>query len=94
MLASAPRARTSDPVTSRIAADWITTSGVRAAHQQKILRAIQHHPGSTYVELASLTGLDRHAVGRRLKEIEAEGHIRRGQPVTRGGRPMTPWWPK
>jgi DNA-binding MarR family transcriptional regulator len=93
MLADTPRARNSDPITSHIAAARIKAIGTLAAHQTKILAAVRSHPGSTYVELAALTGLERHAVGRRLGEIQSAGYIKPGQPVNRGGRLMRAWYP-
>ena len=91
--ADIPRARRSDPSTSHAAAERMIRTGTAKAHQHKILIAVRQYPGSTYVELAAITGLERHAVGRRLAEIETGGYIRRGHPVTRGGRPMLAWYP-
>ena len=83
-----PRARRNDPETSHIAAERIKASGTLAKHQNLIAQAIRSRPGMTYTEIAEVTGLERHAVGRRLKELEPI-HARRGE--VRDG--MTTWWP-
>ena len=83
-----PRARRNDPTTSHTAADRIKTSGKLANHQHAIKAAIRSRPGMTYTEIADFTGLERHAVARRLKELEPL-HATRGD--ARNG--MTTWWP-
>ncbi len=83
-----PRSRRNDPVTSHIAAERIKASGRLANHQNLIAQAIRRRPGMTYTEIAEFTGLERHAVGRRLKELEPL-HARRGE--VRNG--MQTWWP-
>lgn len=85
-----PRARRSDPETSHIAAD--SAKDFAGAHQRILKDAVREFPGSTYLELAQLTGLERHAVARRLKELEPH-HIRRGESRACKGRPMLTWWP-
>ena len=57
-------------------------------HQHLIARAIRDRPGMTYTEIAEVTGLERHAVGRRLKELHPV-HARPGE--VRNG--MRTWWP-
>jgi DNA invertase Pin-like site-specific DNA recombinase len=88
MLADLARARRDDPETSHAAAERVRRSGQVAAHQLLIRDAIQRRPGMTYVEIAEATGLERHAVGRRLKELEPV-HAKRG--AARNG--MQTWWP-
>ena len=85
-----PRSRRDDPVTSHRAAD--RAKDFAGAHQRILKDAVREFPGSTYLELAQLTGLERHAVARRLKELEPI-HIRRGEPRACKGRPMLTWWP-
>ena len=93
LLADTPRSRRDDPSTSHEAADWVRRSGVLRGHQLLVLETVRKRPGSTYVELAEACGLDRHAVARRLKELEPF-HIRRGEEVKRPGpRPLLTWWP-
>lgn len=93
LLADTPRSRRDDPSTSHEAADWVRRSGVLRGHQLLVLETVRKRPGSTYVEIAEACGLDRHAVARRLKELEPM-HIRRGEEVKRPGpRPLLTWWP-
>ena len=92
LLADTPRSRSNDPDTSHLAADRIRRSGVLRGHQVKVLETIRLHPGSVYTEIAGYAGLERHAVGRRLKELEPL-YIKRGPPRKVGGRPLTTWWP-
>lgn len=93
LLADVPRSRRDDPNTSHEAADAIRRSGALHAHQQIVLETVRNHPGATYVEIAGYSGLERHAVARRLKELEPT-YIRRGEEVKRPGpRPLLTWWP-
>lgn len=85
-----PRSRRDDPLTSHLAGE--KAAEFAGAHQRIIREAVMEFPGCTYLELAQLTGLERHAVGRRLKELEPH-HIRRGEPRLCKGRQMTTWWP-
>ena len=86
-----PRARRRDPRTSHIAADRFKASGAQNAHHRLIVQAIRARPGMTYTQIAEATGIEKHAVARRLKELEPES-IRRGEPTT-DGRPMMTWFP-
>ncbi len=44
---------------------------LKLKHQQQILTILEHHPeGLTYEEIADCCQLDKHAVGRRLSELE------------------------
>lgn len=88
LFADTPRARRNDPQTSHTAAERIRASGTLAAHQHQIRAAIRSRPGMTYTEIAEVTGLERHAVGRRLKELQPM-HARPGE--IRNG--MRTWWP-
>lgn len=93
-----PASRSSDPKTSHAAEAEHTASGKRAAQQRQAADAVRQWPGRTSSELARLSGMDRHALGRRLPEIEAgEGP---GQVVRAGerrdpetGRSGVRWWP-
>lgn len=91
-LTDTPRARRADPDTSHEAAERIKASGALAAHQVLIRDAIRQNPGMTYTQIAEVTGLERHAVGRRLKELEPIW-IRRGEPVRIGASRMATWFP-
>lgn len=73
-----PIARASDPLSSHLAAEAITASGVRFSQQKQAADAVRRDPGHTAQELAELTGLDRYMLGRRLSECEVAGRVRKG----------------
>ena len=85
-----PRARNTDPATSHLAAERIRPK--LRAQQQAVLDALAKWPGSTAVELAKVSGLDRYLVSRRLPEL-VPVHVRRGKPrvCTVAGTPQTTW---
>lgn len=95
MRVETPASRATDPVTSHAAEADTTRSGRRAAQQQQVAEAVRQHPGVTSAELARRTGIDRHAIGRRLPECETAGAVRRGAPVRdpQTGRTGVSWWP-
>ena len=79
-------ARTDDPDTSKVAAHRSRTE--RMAHRGLILAALDGWPmGLTYTELATVTTLEKHAVGRRLSELGNEDLVERavldGRPLMR-----------
>ena len=88
-----PAARSTDPETSHIAAEAVTTSGVRAHQQRQVLAALREWPGCTSAELAQRASMDRYAVARRLPELvptfAVQGTARRCQV---SGRPAVTWW--
>lgn len=90
LMAHQARARRSDGDGSHDAADALESSGRAAAQLEAVLEAVQQHSGSTSRELAALTGLDRHLVGRRLPELAAHGLIDR---VKIPGAELR-WWPR
>lgn len=85
-----PRARRNDGDGSHAAADALERSGRAAQQLSDVLDAVRKHTGSTSRELAALTGLDRHLVGRRLPELAAKGLIHR---VSIRGQELR-WWPR
>lgn len=87
-----PRARRTDPETSHVAAERVAPK--LRAQQQVVLDALTRWPGSTAVELAKASGLDRYMVSRRLPEL-VPTHARRGKPrVCRvASTPQTTWHP-
>ena len=89
-----PRARNTDPTTSHIAAERLRESGKLRAQQQQVLDALIRWPGSTAVELATNSGLDRYLVSRRLPELVPQ-YARRGRPRTCTVRStaQTTWYP-
>lgn len=67
------RARRRDPETSQEAASNVRQFA--ANHFNKIAAALRDGPG-TYTEIAERCGLERHAVARRLNEMEHLGVYR------------------
>jgi len=88
-----PMSRRTDPQTSRIAASRLVASGRADAHRALIVDAIRRRPGTTYRQIAELTGLEPVAVGRRLVEVERLGLARAGEARDTEGRAMRTWWP-
>jgi DNA-binding MarR family transcriptional regulator len=70
------RSRRSDPVTSKRAGEKAETFAPR--HISIIWNALKDHGPMTPREIATVTGLDYHAVQRRGKELEQKGLIVRG----------------
>lgn len=95
MDAPRPMSRRHDPETSRIAAERLRASGALGKQAAAVLEAVRQHPGSTAVEIAQRAGIDRHAVSRRLPELQRQGKVRRGPPrdCTVNGRPQSTWRP-
>ena len=74
-------ARTTDNEASHVAAEQVESSGVADRQRDQCLVAVRNWPGRTSKELARLSGLERHMLGRRLPELERRGEIRRdGSP--------------
>ena len=88
--------RRNDPATSHTAAERLRASGKLNAQRQRVLDAPTRWPGSTAVELASHSGLDRYAVSRRLPDLAQAGLVRRMAPrVCRvNGSAQTTRWPR
>jgi CRP-like cAMP-binding protein len=88
--------RNSDPATSADAADYMTSSGKRAAQQRIAATAVASYPGLTSLELAKRTGLCRFMLARRLPECETGGDVKRGQvrKCRHSARSAATWWPR
>lgn len=88
--------RCGDPDTSRQAAERVTANGSRADHLQRVVAAVNAHPGSTSAELAKHSGLERHEAARRTADAANAGLIVRGHHKTCSvnGTRATTWWPK
>ncbi|WP_340569620.1 winged helix-turn-helix domain-containing protein [Stenotrophomonas sp. G106K1] len=88
-------ARTTDPSTSHEAANRVVASGKQRAQQAATEAAVRRHPGQSSLHLATLTGLDRHMLARRLPELEREGRVWRGPkaPCASGEGSGCTWWP-
>lgn len=74
-----PRARRADPLSSHAAADELERSGRDAAQSKALLDAVRQWPGRSTRALAEITGMDRHALGRRASELDDRGEIVRHQ---------------
>jgi hypothetical protein len=87
-------ARTSDPWTSHAAGVKVTQDGTRARQSREAVESVHKTPGHTSAELASIHGLDRYAVARRLPEVERAGFVLRGtaKTCTVTGRAALTWW--
>lgn len=92
-LATNPIARASDPVTSHLAAEHVTQSGIRSRQQHAVLAIVKLYPGRTSQELARY-GIDRYALARRLPELDDAGLVRRGEMrrCSVSGRQALTWW--
>lgn len=90
-----PLARSSDPITSHLAAAEVRGSGAERSQAAKVLAALVETPGLTDLELASRHGLDRYVVGRRTSWLRTRGYLTDGQPRTCrvSGRLATPRYP-
>lgn len=91
-----PAARRLDPATSHDAAR--KAASFANNHSTLILAAMGH--GGTYKEIAARCGLERHAVARRLKELESVGRVCRkeigrtdkGAPIYEARNGCAIWW--
>lgn len=70
-----PRARRHDPATSQRAAAKVERFA--GGHYMAIMVAIGCLGSGTYKQIADEADLERHAVARRLKELETAGFVRR-----------------
>ncbi len=92
-------ARRTDPMSSLVAAEEAMMSGRRDTQARDVLRAVIRYPHKTSRELASVTGMDRYIVARRLPELEKDGLVMKegnaAGPVLRkctvSGRPAVTW---
>ena len=88
-------ARSTDPNSSHAAAADLVATGKLLDQQTQAAAAVRRHPGQSSLHLASLTGLDRHMLGRRLPELARQGAIWRGPaaPCATTGKSACTWWP-
>ncbi len=91
---SSSLARSTDPHTSHAAAADLVASGALRIQHVKAEAAVIRHPGQSSLHLSTLTGLDRHMLGRSLPELAREGRIWRGPsaPCATTGKPACTWW--
>ena len=86
------KAHSRDPATSYHAADQ--AKGLAERHYTVIFAYLDYiHPGRThYREIGTQTGLDPHAVARRLPEMERAGLVERGPQVRMGNGRLAQTW--
>lgn len=90
--------RTTDPDTSRMAANRIAESGALAAQRTKCLEAVLAEPGLTAAEIAQVVGCERHVPSRRLPELRRAGLVSSPRDRARvcrvTGNVSLTWWMK
>lgn len=95
LFAIEPKARATDPQTSKDAAK--AAEPVATGQARMVLAAIIAHPGRTASELAALIdGMDRHQIGRRTSDLKGKGLIEVGEPRAADGKRTkeTTWYAK
>jgi hypothetical protein len=85
-------ARTSDPVTSKQAANEVTASGRRQSQADKLLKAIEMKQGNTAGEYAWSLNMTMHQVSRRLADLRNDGKVHNDGTAMWNGRPQMRWW--
>ena len=70
--------RWNDPVSSFSAARELVESGHHGKQCTGVLLALVDNPGVTSRELADISGIDVHVIGRRLPDLEKGGVVSRG----------------
>lgn len=73
-----PLAHRADPLTSFAAGERFERTGRLRGQMLLVLLGLRKWSGKTSAELAQLTGLDRHAVARRLPNLASRGLAERG----------------
>jgi len=74
--------RNTDPISSHIAEEKITRSGVRGKQAMRVYGVLLEHNGSTSKELSQYLGGDRYMASRRLPDLEKAGMVVRGEMRT------------
>ena len=69
LLSKIPASRRTDNAASYRAEEQQNKSGRRATDQHKALEAVRAHPACTSKELATITGLNRYMLARRLPDL-------------------------
>ena len=86
------KARRTDPATSRIAASM--ARGLAATHQLAILNFLEgiSPKSASYEDISRATGIEKHGIGRRMKEIVTAGRAEiAGTTLLSSGRPGQTW---
>jgi DNA-binding MarR family transcriptional regulator len=64
----------------------------RTARTRAVLEAIEHHPGSSNVQIGHEVGVsDRGQLSKLLRRLEREGLLRGVRDESARGRPLA-WW--
>jgi hypothetical protein len=87
-----PKARTSDPATSHVAAD--SMRDIALTHAEKIHASLTVSGDQTIYELEKSTGIEHVAIARRMKDLERAKTVERVPDIARlspTGRPCTVW---
>jgi len=71
--------RKTDPATSHAAASEAESSGRASAQRNACLDEVLKNSGQTAAEIASATGMERHAPSRRLPELRSTGQVKNGE---------------
>lgn len=94
-LVETPAARSTDPLSSHLAANELTASGRRGQQIAMAIAAVRAFPGRTSQELSDKTGICRFVLARRLPEAVTSGAIAKGKQracsVT--GKLALTWYP-
>ena len=89
-----PAHRNTDPVTSEMAEEEITSCGTRQRQADRVYRLATQNIGCTSAELANIGGVDRYMVARRLPDLEHNGLVknRATRKCRVSGRMAVTWW--
>lgn len=88
-----PNARNTDPISSHLAGEEVTKSGITSLQQERVARMVERAEGSTSAELAKRFNESRYMIARRLPEL-AGVKIRRGsmKKCSINGKQAVTWW--
>lgn len=86
--------RASDPVTSHLSAQELTSSGQRARMVAIAYDAVKNNPGLTAAELERKCGYTDGAIRKRLNDLRSKSMARTGAARTCSitGRSAQTWW--
>ena len=86
-----PLARGNDPLTSFQAAD--SANSFICTHEAKILKALSYYGPMSVDWIADASGLEPHAVGKRMKALHVRGEVELTGRIDKGdsGRNQRVW---
>jgi hypothetical protein len=96
LLWDTPLCRSTDPSTSRMAAEDMVGSGKIGKQEQIILDGIIHHPGLTAAELSDYIPLRHDQTHKRLRGMVRKGLLVEGpiRMCRKHGTQMVTWYPR